>query len=456
MNARQETCWTGHRGIALLVALIFLTLFACLAVAIAVVADANLTIAHNRIEGQQALALAGTGLQLIQKSIGGMSVSGVADAAGMHALVRDHLAADFATSTMVDAHLITTGPDGVTVPMVALTRADGRQGFVTLNIRSSGGATDSTTVTIASTGNFGSARRAASYNMTVQRGKTVLADYGIASRSSVQMTGNAKILGADDPADANILSATYSTTNAIQLTGDVQIAGDAAVINPDGRIRKTGNATIGGQQIIGAAEPEWPQVDISCFKPFATNTYSGTGSGDLTLSNVRIPPNTNPTFSGNVVILGVLYIQPPNKVTFSGNASIVGVIVADEPTADNLTANQIKFTGNVSTAGVESLPAGAAYDGLRDLAGSFLLAPGFSTQFSGNFNTVNGCMVASEFKFTGNAGGRIQGGIVNLRDSVVQVTGDACLVVDRQDADEHPAGIVSSTKLVCVSGSYSE
>ncbi|MCX5674440.1 MAG: hypothetical protein NTX87_05485 [Planctomycetota bacterium] len=456
MNARQKTCWTGRRGIALLVTLIFLTLFACLAVAIAASADANLTIAHNRIEGQQALALAGTGLQLIQKSIGGMSVSGVVDAAGMHTLIRDHLAADFAASTMLDTHFITIGPDGVTVPIVALTRTDGRQGFVTLSVQSSGGATDSTTVTISSTANFGSARRAAFYNMTVQRGQTVLADYGIASRSPIQMTGNASILGADDPADGNILSATYSTTNAIQLTGNVQIAGDAAVVNPDGRIRKVGAVTIGGDQIIGAAEPEWPQVDISCFKPFATHTYSGGGSGDLILSNVRIPPNTNPNFSGNVVILGVVYIQPPNKVTFSGNTSIIGVIVADEPPVDNLTANQIKFTGNVSTAGVENLPPGADYNGLRDLTGSFLLAPGFSTQFTGNFNTVNGCMVASEFKFTGNAGGRLLGGLVNLRDSVVQLTGNASLVIDRQDASEHPAGIVSSTKLVCVSGSYSE
>jgi hypothetical protein len=456
MNARQKTCRTGRRGIALLVTLIFLTLFACLAVAIAASADANLTVAHNRIEGQQALALAGTGLQLIQKSLGGMSVSAAADANGMHALIRDHLAADFAASTMLDPNLITIGPSGVTVPMIALTRADGRQGFMTLSIEASGGATDSTTVTISSISNFGSARRAATYNMTVQRGKTVLADYGIASRSAIQMTGNASILGADDPDDGNILSATYSTINAIQLTGNIRIAGDAAVVNPNGQIRKTGNITIGGQQIIGADEPEWPQVDISCFKPFATNTYSGGGSGNLVLSNVRIPPNTNPNFSGNVVILGVVYIQPPNKVTFSGNTSIIGVIVADEPTSDNLTANQIKFTGNVSTAGVENLPPGAAYDGLRDLTGSFLLAPGFSTQFTGNFNTVNGCMVASEFKFTGNAGGNILGGLVNLRDSVVQLTGNASLVVDRQDPNEHPAGIVSSTKLVCVSGSYSE
>jgi len=36
------------------------------------------------------------------------------------------------------------------------------------------------------------------------------------------------------------------------------------------------------------------------------------------------------------------------------------------------------------------------------------------------------------------------------------VSGEARLVVDRQDPNAHPAGIVSSTRLVCVSGSYSE
>jgi hypothetical protein len=65
-------------------------------------------------------------------------------------------------------------------------------------------------------------------------------------------------------------------------------------------------------------------------------------------------------------------------------------------------------------------------------------------------------MVASEFKFTGNAGGRIKGGVVNLRDTALQLTGDANLVIDREGMPEHPAGIVSSTKLVCVFGSYAE
>ncbi|MBM4019428.1 MAG: hypothetical protein FJ288_14085 [Planctomycetes bacterium] len=456
MYFRQTVLSARAPGMALIITLIFLVLFACLAVAITASADANLTVAHNRIEGQQALAIGATGLQLVQKSLGGMSVSGASDAASFHALIRAELMADFAASNMLDADAVTTGADGVTIPTITLARADGRQGTVDLTVRASGGAADDTTVTIRSTARFGGATRSATYNMTAQRGRSVLRDYGIASKSPVQMTGNAQILGANNPAEGNVLSASYSTTNAIQLTGNILIAGDAAVVNPAGQIRKVGNVTIGGSQVVGAPEPEWPQVDIDVFKPYATNVYSGSGSGNLTLSNIRIPPNTNPNFSGNTTIYGVVYIQPPNKVTFSGNTTLIGVIVADQPAADNLTANQIKFTGNMSSSGVENLPAGAQYDGLRALTGSFLLAPGFSSQFTGNFNTVNGCMVASEFKFTGNAGGRVKGGIVNLRDSTFQLTGNARLTIDRETAVEEPAGIVSTMTLVCVSGSYSE
>jgi hypothetical protein len=65
-------------------------------------------------------------------------------------------------------------------------------------------------------------------------------------------------------------------------------------------------------------------------------------------------------------------------------------------------------------------------------------------------------MVASEFKFTGNAGGTIRGGIVNLADSSFQITGNANLAIDRQNAVANPAGLSSPYRLVCVSGSYAE
>jgi filamentous hemagglutinin family protein len=446
----------ARRGVALLLTMIFLAIFACLAVAIVTATDANLTIARNRIESGQAAAFAETGVQMIRLGVGGVTVPGTHNAADVHNAIVTQLQSVFTGSHMVNSASISAGAGGVTVPMITVARPDGRTGTISLIILSSGGAQDATTITISSTGRFGGACRTVTYNMTVQRGRSIFSVYGLASKSAITMTGNASITGANNPQEANVLSDTYSTTNAIQLTGNINVAGDVAVCNPDGNIRKTGNIHIGGQQIIGAPEPEWPQVDITPFTPYATNVRSTGASGNITLSNIRIPANSNPTFSGNTTINGVVYVQSPNKVSFTGNVTMVGVIVCDTPAIYNLSNNQVSFTGNVTSQGVESLPAGAQYDGLRSLTGSFLLAPGFSARFTGNSTMVNGCMVASGFTFTGNSGGRVKGGIVNLADSSFTLTGNSPLIIDKNGFPDNPAGLVSSYKVVCIPGSYAE
>jgi len=456
MTRRLPSRRAARRGVAMLLALVFLAMFTSLAVGLAASADMNMAVSRNRINIHQASAMAEVGVQLVQKHVGGITIPPSHNAADVHAAIGNQLRTALNGSSMVNADGITWNATSVTVPVITLTRADNRSGTINLTIAASGGALDDTTVTVHSTGQFGSATCAVTYNLSTQRGRTALNDFGVASKSPVSMTGNAIIMGANTPSEGSILSATYSTTNAIQLVGNDTISGDVGVVNPNGQISTTGNVIIVGQQRIGVQEPQWPQVDQSVFIPYATNVQSSGGSANMVLSNIRIPPNSNPTFSGNLTIFGVVYIQSPNKVTFAGNTNLIGCVICETPAVNNLNNNQVKFTGNLTTSGVENLPAGSQYDGLRDLTGSFLLAPGFSAQFSGNFNTINGCMVASEYKFTGNSGGIIKGGVVNLQDSTFQMSGDSPIIIDKQHAVEEPAGIVSSYKLVCVTGSYVE
>ncbi|MBE3123547.1 MAG: hypothetical protein IMZ65_01955, partial [Planctomycetes bacterium] len=369
----------GRPGIAMLVTLIFLALFACLAVAIASSANMNMVVTHNRLQSQQAGALAETGLQLMQRHLGGLHLTTSDDAADLHHAIAEHLAASFVGSSMIDVTQIDWDSARVTLPGAVVRRPDGLAGTLDLCIAASGGANDNTTITIESTGRFGAAARQVRYNMTVQRGRSVLMDYGIASKSPISLSGTASVTGANNPAEGSIMSATYSTSQAVRMVGDAAISGGVTIVNPTGEVVQRGGAVIQGETQVGVAEPEWPEVDPSVFMPYVTNIYAGSGAGDLALSNVRIPPNTNPTFSGNVVVRGVMYVESPNKVQFTGNATIIGVIVCEEPAVDDLKKNLIHFSGNVSTAGVESLdPDDAAYDGLRELTGSFLLAPGFS------------------------------------------------------------------------------
>lgn len=453
MSGTRNLQRAGRRGIALLLTMIFLALFACLAVAIVAASDSNLTIARNRIESCQAAAFAETGVQLTRQSIGGVIVPVTHNAADVHNAIATQLRTVFSGSHMVNSDGISVGTGGVTVPTFTLVRPDGRTGAISLNILSSGGAQDATTITVRSVAVFGGACRAVTYNMTVQRGRNVLLDYGIASKGVIQMQGNNGVSGANITAEGSILSDTYSTINAIQVGGHSSVSGNAAVCNPDGQINVGGSSHIDGQQIIGAPEPDWPVVDITPFTPYATNVYSG---GD-NLTNVRIPPNTNPSFNGNTTITGVLYIQSPNVVEFKKDVTVVGCIVCEPPPINNPNTNQIQFKANVYATGVEHLPAGSQFDGLRDLKGSFLLAPGFYiSTWANSVLNVDGCIVASAFGFGGGPNTRVKGGILNLSDNPFQMSGNSTIIIDRQGAETNPAGLVESYKIVCVPGSYAE
>jgi hypothetical protein len=441
-----------------LVTLIFISLFSCMAVAIASTAQSNMVVARNRVNAEQSLAMAQGGLCLALRNLGGTNVGGAADATAMRQKISTQLKTVLATSSMLNANNITCDTAGVHVPTAVISRADGSSGQFDLVLQPSGGAVNGTTIIVTCVGRFRGASRSVTYGMKVQGGQWTLPPAGVNARGTVKLTGNASISGANNASEGSILSSNTAEKNSVQLTGNVNVSGDVTVCNSAGGISKTGNISIGGNQTIGAAEPEWPAVDISSFTPYATQTRTSGASGNLTLSNIRIPPNTNPTFSGNTTINGVVYVQSPNKVTFSGNMTLTGLIVCDKPATDDLANNTVSFTGNVTVNGVESLPTGSQYDGLRTQTGSFILAPGFAVSFTGNSTTINGCMVADQFTFTGNSGARIKGGIVSLGiNKTLQMTGNSPIVIDKSGINTHPSGLKSTAlQLVCVSGSYSE
>jgi len=450
------------RGAALLIALIFLVLFASMAVAIAASSGINLTIARNRVATHQAAALAETGLLLLQQNLGGMTVPATPDAEDLHEAIASHLVTAWDASSMLNTADIWSDAEGVHFPMLSVVRDDGQAGTIELEFIADGGVLTQPTIAVESTGRFGDAVRTVRYQMTAEGGAYTLGRYGIAGRSRIQMSGNARIQGANEDSEGSILSATYSQTRAVKLRGNVRISGDVAVCNPSGQIKKTGHVRIEGDEIIGASEPTWPEVDPSIFEPYVESTLTsrtsrhGRTSRNRTYVNIRIPAGTNPTFDGNTTLKGVIYIESPNVVTFSGNTSIQGVVVAEKPEVDNLRSNQIRFLGNISASGVESLPSNPRFDGLRDLTGSFLLAEGYAAKFTRNFRTIAGSMVASKFDFTGNAGGTIRGGIIGMTDSDFKMTGRARLTIDKENAYSQPAGLKAPYILVCVPGSYEE
>ena len=59
-------------------------------------------------------------------------------------------------------------------------------------------------------------------------------------------------------------------------------------------------------------------------------------------------------------------------------------------------------------------------------------------------------------KLTGNAGGTINGSLINLHDTEFMMTGNSHLTINHDGMDDDPAGIEFPRQLTYVAGSYSE
>ena len=318
------------------------------------------------------------------------------------------------------------------------------------------------------TGTCGSVSRKVGVRFALVPGGSGLFDYGIASKGKISMSGNARVRGANDASEANVLTATYSDNEAIALSGNCRLDGDISIANPDGYASLAGNISVGGENLwtgkiddhvhVGIGPVEFPEVDPTVFEPFATNIVASNTStgGNKTFENIRIFANTNKTFSGNIDLNGVVYVEQPNRVLFSGNVTITGVIVTEDAGDDAYDTNTIKFTGNTTVKPVTDLPNDTRFSQLRQMPGAFLLAPGFGAEFAGNFGTVSGCMAADRFKFTGNAGGTVKGGVINYGDTEFKLTGNSNVTVDRSDSPEEPPGFSIPGKLLVRPDSYFE
>src|SRR5215212_8882676 len=166
------------------------------------------------------------------------------------------------------------------------------------------------------------ANRAVQMKFDLAEKASQIFNYGVASRGRVSTGGSAIIKGLNDPTKGSVLS-TSTDASPVDIQGP-SVSGDIS-ISGGGSVSFGGNTSIGGStntaDIIAnhihknVIAPEFPTIDANDIKAFATSVYVG----GTVLDNVIIPPNTNPTFAADTTITGVLLVQPPNVVTFRGN-----------------------------------------------------------------------------------------------------------------------------------------
>lgn len=456
MNKLTQQHSRRRGGFASVMALILLAIFATLAAAMIQSVGASATQAGNQAKMASARLQAESGLSVVLRAVSKVNLA--------RNLAGDALLADLKTKLAAGNAL---GGAAVThaggVLTIARASTGDQQGYLaTIQM------TDADTAHISVTGDYYGVQRTVGISASVATGKTTFFGYGVASRSAIRMTGNARVVGANTPAEGQMLSATYTTPQAIDLTGNVNISGDLFVSNPAATVGMTGNVTIGGVSYrdagiadhvhIGVGDVEFPEVDPTVFEPFATNIVDKktNTSGNKTFRNIRIKAGANPNFSGNINLLGVIYIEAPNQVHFSGNTNLTGIIVTQDAGENVYDSNTIRFTGNMNAKDVSQLPNEPDFAQLRQMPGSFLLAPGFGVQFSGNFGTIGGTIAADAFQWTGNAGGRVKGMVINYSNSEFNMTGNSELIIDRTGGSTIPPGFAVPSTLAPEPGTYRE
>ncbi len=450
-------------GSSLIISMFFLVVFSALAVSMVSLSDTSVQIVQNHHEANYALASAESGLEVIRYYLSTVSVSGSVSPANrlqtLAGTLQSTLVAAGATniSATYDA-----ASDTISVSSVVLD-SQSSQSFTA----SVGYGGDFDTLELDITGSGGQFTRRIRTNFGFAPTASGAFDFGVASRGPLSLDGNASLTGLNDPTEANVYIESNNENEALVMSGNSEIAGEVSISNPSAYVTLGSSSDVGGQTgqdaadnhvYTGVATIELPVAVTNIFEPYAINIVdsSTTTDGNITFENIKIIEGTNPTFSGNIDINGVVYIESPNHVVFSGNTTITGVVVAEGDADFPEAGDQIEFTGNLSSQGVSQLPAGAAFDGLRDKTGTFILAPGFSLSFSGNFHTINGAIAASGLSFSGNAGGTVTNAVINYSNSEMDLSGNATLRFDRSGAQTNPSGFISDQELEFQPASYLE
>lgn len=439
-----------RRGLASVLAMLFLVLFSTLAVGFYAATTLSAQVAKNERTLTTAQSAAESGMEFMRYQLGIITVPPGTPSNQLLTTVYGLLAANLNGTSNMGTDVVTMANDANGNPTIYVPGNTSH--FISIDsntaakfqgtIAQSG---DKLVVTVTGMGKDGTITRGVQLSYQKAARASAIFNYGVASKGKITTGGASYILGNPDPAMGSVLSTDMADSVPVAIGGK-QVSGDISITNPSGSVSYSG-ASIGGtsdptkipQHIhIGVPAPTFPTVDSSVYTNAVTMTAY---AGGKTLSNNYIPPNTNPSFAGNTTIQGVLWIQSPNVVSFTGNLTITGVIVVDNNTTFNAAKNQINFGGSVRASGVQNLPNTAAYTNLRSLTGAFLLAPGYSVNFSGDFGSVAGSIIASQISMTGNATGTVQGSVIGVDNQPLTLNGSADITIASTGTSNYPAGV---------------
>jgi len=452
----KKSARLNRRGAVLIISMMFVLIFSALAVSMATLSGTNVQLASNQHKVDCAFASTESGQEAMRYWLSDVEIPSSTPPSDYFGAIVGTLQYDLDANNISN---ITVYNDG-SIPSVGLHSASGQnfEGEILID------ANDLNILQVYATGGNGQITRTIRVNYDIEPYEYPIFDFGLATKGPVHFLGNPTVTGINSNNEADIFIDSQSTNLAMLVTGNTNFDGDISIGNSTANADFWGDVKIGGDQgqtaidnhvTIGVESPEFPLPDTQRFLQYATGDVIKS-STDLTnsmvLTNATIKAGTDPTFEGNIIVEGILYIKQPNIVIFNGNVDSRGMIVAEGDVSDAGT-NSMTFLGNFAT---NPVPAGVQFDAIRQEEGSSILAPAFSVTFAGNFSALSGVMAVSGVHFTGNVNAIVEGTIINYSENPTTVMGNATLNFDRSDNIKVPAGFDTHRILTYNPTSYEE
>lgn len=431
----------SRKGTVLIACMIFVLIFAALAVSMATMSGTNVQLASNQHKVGCALASTESGLDVMRYWLNQVTFPSYVTPSKYFSEIVDTLQSDLSTNNITN---ITVKNNG-SIPTVPLDSATGQSFKCEISIDP-----NNSDILLLSTTGGKDITRTIRVQYNIEPYVYPIFDYGLATKGPVHFLGNPKVNGVNSNDEADIFIESNSNNLAMLVTGNLNFDGDITVANSAANVALMGDVQIAGDTgqtaidnhiDIGADPPQFPIPNVDYFEQFATGTVIDSSTDlsapGMVLTNAKIAPGTNPNFLGNVIIEGILYIEQPNVVTFSQNVDSRGMIVAEGDPNFAGPNNSISFLGNFAT---NPVPTGVQFDAIRQEEGSSILAPAFSVEFAGNFSALSGVMAVSGAHFSGNVNAVVEGTIINYSNNPTVIEGNSTLNFDRSANVEVPAG----------------
>jgi hypothetical protein len=465
----------SQNGFALITSMIFIVIFGALAVAMLSMSSMNTKLAQNQHHYNQSLSNAFSGLEFVRRNFDGQDIEWPNRLEGLFPIIQSQLV------SMTDVSVTYDGADIMDISDVAMS-SDGSQSFVS-NIEHFVDANDDDLekLRMKVTGKDGDFMKTLQVDYKFRVGAHSAFDYGVATKGPLSLSGQAAIDGNEtDPNLLRIEAGVYiegvpgAIADSLSMIGQASIAGEVSIYDPNASYDIGTKAVVGGAApgeanyvTTGADLVDFPVPYPEYFETFATgnvinNANKSTYSSCTEFVNCLIEGGTDFTFASDTVIKGILYIKSPNRVKFAGRVTVIGSIVCEGDYQSSVSGDSVDFAGQVTCMDAATLAGTTGFEELTsdDLVnrfdGTFLLAPGFETDFSGKANFINGVIAANGVSFSGQAGGIVQGSIINYSYDTMVLAGQSELVFVRSGTDTNPAGFVPYSRLEYIPSSYKE